>query len=448
MSLPPDPEWTDTPREAMRDNAKPKILSLTPDVCKTLIGNATPPIPYCVVGYPDEAADNYTNSVFFTGQKAMVLRSSTTCCHGDEPGTAKGVKSGAVGDICEPLDHSATVRAEGSPVIRDGDKCYMNAKNTIGRCYWTEDTETYGDTYPDDKAAPVGQQLAFLSPAAAAAIEAAGATGGAAAAAEGAAATGLGAALAGAGALAIGTLFPTNKMNFSDVVPRDDYETTLLKSAQDEITALPFWDSGADIRNQTMAKIKRHREAEEKPEPKPSAPVPPNSNVRVTERDKYRKKCEVGPYREMQRKCGQYGMEAHHIVPDWTLRYGTRTEAKAGQNRIPGMPGYWDGQTICVMGKARVEDTEHWGGHLADKAIEHIGETSSPPYTATLSQVRNRSVRAMVKVRPDCVKQINEAMAKQFAGKNPNQLLRAKQKPPLPQETINALKSGTIKTWP
>ncbi len=262
MSLPPDPDWTDTPREAIRDNAKPKILSLTPDVCKTPIGSSTPPIPYCIVGYPDEAADNYTSSVFFTGQKAMVLRSSTTCCHGDEPGTAKGVKSGTVGDICEPLDHSATVRTEGSPVIRNLDKYYMNCSNTFGCVYWSEDTETYGDTYPDDKAAPVGQQLAFLSPVAVAAIEAAGSAGGAAAAAEGVAATGLGTVAVGALAIVTleGILAPT-KMNFSDEVPRDNYETALLKSAQDEINALLFWDSGGDIRNQTKAKLKRHREA-------------------------------------------------------------------------------------------------------------------------------------------------------------------------------------------
>jgi hypothetical protein len=145
---PPDAFWTSTPREAIRDNAKPIVLSLTPDVCKTPIGSATPPIPYSIVAYPDEAAtDTYAKSVRFTGQRAMQLRSNTTCCHGDEPGTAKGVKSGTVGDICEPLNHSTTVRAEGSPLIRDGDKYYMNKRNTIGQVQWVEDTETYGGKY-------------------------------------------------------------------------------------------------------------------------------------------------------------------------------------------------------------------------------------------------------------------------------------------------------------
>ncbi|MET3601878.1 polymorphic toxin type 15 domain-containing protein [Martelella mangrovi] len=98
LSSSANPVWTDTPREAIRDNARPKILSLTPDVCKTPIGSSTPPIPYCVVGYPDEAADNYTSSVFFTGQKAMVLRSNTTCCHGDDALHALDMVAGGLGD--------------------------------------------------------------------------------------------------------------------------------------------------------------------------------------------------------------------------------------------------------------------------------------------------------------------------------------------------------------
>lgn len=149
MSLPPpDAFWTSTPREGIRDNSKPIMYSTSPDVCKTPIGSATPPIPYGIVAYPDDAAGNYSSTVRFTGQKVMLLRSNTTCCYGDEPGTAMGVKSGTVGDICEPLDHSATVRIEGSPVYRDGDKCHMNKRNTCGVVAWKADLATHGDKYP------------------------------------------------------------------------------------------------------------------------------------------------------------------------------------------------------------------------------------------------------------------------------------------------------------
>ncbi|MGH0004675.1 DUF4150 domain-containing protein [Pseudovibrio ascidiaceicola] len=143
---PPDAYWTSTPKEAIRDNGKPIIYSTTPDVCKTPIGSSTPPIPYSIVAYPKDHA-NYTKTVKFTKQKVMVLRSNTTCCTGDERGSAKGVKSGTVGDICEPIDHSINVRAEGSPIIRHGDKFHMNNKNTIGVVEWVEDTTTHGDKY-------------------------------------------------------------------------------------------------------------------------------------------------------------------------------------------------------------------------------------------------------------------------------------------------------------
>ena len=108
------------------------------------------------------------------------------------------------------------------------------------------------------------------------------------------------------------------------------------------------------------------------------------------------------------------------------------------------MPSLNDGMAICVIGNARVEQTEHWGGHLADKAIENAGRNSTPPFTAPLHEVVQASAQAMISVRPDCAKEIMAALTTQYAGKNPFQLLRAKQYPPLPEETISALKSGAV----
>ncbi|WP_225768823.1 PAAR-like domain-containing protein [Inquilinus sp. Marseille-Q2685] len=120
------------------------MLSLTPDVCKTPVGSSTPPIPYSVYALPGED-EKTTPTVFFTGERAFVLRSNTTCTHGDEPGSAKGIKSGTVGDIAEPLDHSRTVRAEGQPVIRREDRFYLNRGNTFGEAQMAGDNTTYGN---------------------------------------------------------------------------------------------------------------------------------------------------------------------------------------------------------------------------------------------------------------------------------------------------------------
>lgn len=54
--------------------------------------------------------------------------------------------------------------------------------------------------------------------------------------------------------------------------------------------------------------------------------------------------CKVGPYREVRKNCAR---EAHHIVPDMALRYGTRAEGMRGQNRIPNAPSFQDGIAIA-----------------------------------------------------------------------------------------------------
>ncbi|MFT4133513.1 DUF4150 domain-containing protein [Labrys sp. (in: a-proteobacteria)] len=117
-------------------------MSLSPDVCKTPIGSSTPPIPYPVVDFCGHD-ENYTESVRFTGQKVMVLRSNTCHVHGDKPGKAKGVKSGTVEGICEPIEGADLVRAEGSPIITHLHRCHMNNKNTVGEAYFVCDTATY-----------------------------------------------------------------------------------------------------------------------------------------------------------------------------------------------------------------------------------------------------------------------------------------------------------------
>jgi hypothetical protein len=145
----PRPWATSQPLEGLRETNAARIVSLSPDVCLTPMGGTMVPVPYPVVDYCDHA-ENYTGSVRFTGQRAMVLRSNTSHVHGDAPGTGKGVASGTVGGISEPIGHAAQVRAEGSPVIRHLDRFWMNNRNTVGEAIFVHDTATYPAPADDD----------------------------------------------------------------------------------------------------------------------------------------------------------------------------------------------------------------------------------------------------------------------------------------------------------
>ncbi|WP_245309901.1 PAAR-like domain-containing protein [Rhizobium sp. R339] len=145
----PSPWTTRQPREGLRDLDEARVVSLSPDVCLTPVGSSVVPIPYPIVDYCGHDKD-YTPSVRFTGKKAMVMRSCTTHVHGDAPGTKKGVKSGTVENICEPIGHAEQVRAEGSHVIRHLDRFWMNNRNTQGEAIFVRGTQTYAPPKDDD----------------------------------------------------------------------------------------------------------------------------------------------------------------------------------------------------------------------------------------------------------------------------------------------------------
>ncbi|TBN12835.1 DUF4150 domain-containing protein [Agrobacterium cavarae] len=145
----PSPWTTKTPREGLRDIDEARIVSLAPDVCLTPVGSSVVPIPYPVVDFCGHDK-NYTPSVRFTGKRAMVMRSCTTHVHGDAPGVRKGVKSGTVESICEPIGYADQVRAEGSHVIRHLDRFYMNNRNTEGEAIFVRGTKTYDPPKDDD----------------------------------------------------------------------------------------------------------------------------------------------------------------------------------------------------------------------------------------------------------------------------------------------------------
>ncbi|WP_072428712.1 DUF4150 domain-containing protein [Chitinimonas taiwanensis] len=102
------------------------VVSLAPDVCKTPMGNSTPPIPYPVIAKLNDAVAVVPN-VRANGEPLVVFdQSKVPSTIGDAAGAAKGIKSGTVGGTCYPKAHSGTVRVNGKPILRHDDEFWMN----------------------------------------------------------------------------------------------------------------------------------------------------------------------------------------------------------------------------------------------------------------------------------------------------------------------------------
>lgn len=102
------------------------VVCLTPDVCKTPMGNSTPPVPYPVTAKL-EGCVQVVESVRANGHPVLVFdQSKVPQTIGDAAGTANGISSGTVGANCYPKTHSATVRATGKMIIRHDDEFWMN----------------------------------------------------------------------------------------------------------------------------------------------------------------------------------------------------------------------------------------------------------------------------------------------------------------------------------
>jgi len=115
-----------------RKNSGWKAICTAPDFCKTPVGSSTPPIPYQVIADLGQS-ENCVPSVRFNGDPCCVLNPSIVPqCTGDEPGTAKGVKSGTVSGKVKPTGASTTVRATKKRVVRENDPCTLNDGNCPG----------------------------------------------------------------------------------------------------------------------------------------------------------------------------------------------------------------------------------------------------------------------------------------------------------------------------
>ena len=109
-----------------RKQGKWKVISIVPDVCKTPMGAAIPPVPYPVTAEL-KTATGVAKSVRANGNPVVVYDMSLVpTTQGDQAGAAKVIKSNTVGGKCYPLEKSSTVRAEGKLIVRHDDKFWMN----------------------------------------------------------------------------------------------------------------------------------------------------------------------------------------------------------------------------------------------------------------------------------------------------------------------------------
>lgn len=111
-----------------------KSACTAPDVCKTPIGSAIPPIPYPVSSQVANLAQP-TSSVLIDGNPTAIASSIHTKCTGDQAGSAKGVMSGTTGSKTHFASYSFDVKAEGEGVVRHMDLTTMNNRNTLGMNY-------------------------------------------------------------------------------------------------------------------------------------------------------------------------------------------------------------------------------------------------------------------------------------------------------------------------
>lgn len=108
-----------------------KSVCTAPDVCKTPVGPATPPLPYPVVSQVSNLAQA-TSSVIIDGNPTAIASSTHTQCTGDQAGSATGIISGTTGSKTHFASYSFDVKAEGEGVVRHMDMTTMNNRNTIG----------------------------------------------------------------------------------------------------------------------------------------------------------------------------------------------------------------------------------------------------------------------------------------------------------------------------
>ena len=116
--------------------------------------------------------------------------------------------------------------------------------------------------------------------------------------------------------------------------------------------------------------LKHSPKVDLEPKPKPKPDPPPGPGFRGSGGCK----CITGSYAQIQPlcklNCGS-DAQAHHIVPDYTVRYGSSDEKYS--KRIPGLPDYNSGPAICLIGMKADVGSEHGIAHQADSEVAQLG---------------------------------------------------------------------------
>ncbi len=108
-------------------------VSLMPDICKTPIGNSTPPLPYTIIGEFKDATGVSKNVKAQSEPLFLHERSKIPTVKGDAAGAANGIKSGTVGKEVTSKEFSSTKGSNGARTLQAFRKFMMNAGNTIGQ---------------------------------------------------------------------------------------------------------------------------------------------------------------------------------------------------------------------------------------------------------------------------------------------------------------------------
>ncbi|SFG42779.1 RHS repeat-associated core domain-containing protein [Duganella sp. CF458] len=110
-------------------------VSLTPDICKTPVGNSVVPIPYTITGEFKDAKDVSRSVKTQSAPVFLHNKSVIPSVKGDERGTLGGIKSGTYLKTVESKDYSSTKGSNGTQTIQESRFVWMNNRNTLGRIY-------------------------------------------------------------------------------------------------------------------------------------------------------------------------------------------------------------------------------------------------------------------------------------------------------------------------
>ncbi len=132
----------------------------------------------------------------------------------------------------------------------------------------------------------------------------------------------------------------------------------------------------------------------------------------------------MGPYKDL--KCPK-NHHAHHIVPDFALRYGKRNDATS---RTAGALSLNEGPSICLPGKSKARKgvkvpSKHVVAHQnTDPLIKGLGENLGkgktvdgvhfPEGTAPLSEVKEKSIEGVSNAVRECADKIKTLVNDSF----------------------------------